>query len=101
MKETLTITRSSKMKKQYFFKSLCELNYGSICFEIFEVTDEYSNGDIKIYDHFSRNDGRYYTDIGRRYFRYDNKKKFDQAIKRTIKKAEAQSINPVPKIYQN
>lgn len=88
----MSITRSTRTVSQKFFESKDEFNYGSICFTVTEVTDEHADGTVKVYNRYTKNDGRRFTDQGRAYFSYDNEAKMKAAIKRVARTAAENSL---------
>ena len=89
------ITRRTRTVSQKFFTSTEGTygNYGSICFSITEVTDTNNeDGTVKVYNSYSKEDGRCFTDVGRRYFIYDDVKKFNAANKRVARTAAENNL---------
>jgi len=95
--------RTSKTLKQVFFNSTDKYDTGSICFTIEECTDKQEQYDgrwsVRTYNRYYKEDGRIYTDTSRRFFLYDDEKKFNAAIRRVARAAESSNINPNPEIF--
>ena len=89
----MAIVRSIKVLKQVFFTSTDEVNYGSICFGIDEITDTFEDGTVKVYNRYLKQDSRRFTDHGRAYFSYDNEAKWKAAMKRVARIAEANDLS--------
>lgn len=92
------ITRTTKTLEMNIFESTEDMygNTGAIVFTVTEVTDVHTQLDgtqvTKVYNRYTKNDGRRFTDHGRAYFTYDNESKFKAAIARTRRGAAANNL---------